>query len=483
LFKRLVSLVAVLSSLTASTLYAVDPPAMQWHKGHGTSYGNHVHEGIQTSDGGYIGIGQTWESGTSDYTEMLVIKTDANGNWGWQTIVGTNNKYDVGICVAEVSDGFICGGGLYNSGNQKRALVKLNKTTGNIVSGWPKYYPGSQNCAVRGIDILGDGSIVATGYTNCSEQGYVFIVDEGDGFIMKADANGISQWDKTLSVPQGTKVHQDGSGFAVCSTAWYFDGGDHQDAVLIKTDSSGNETSDYHYGGTGDEHCYDFDLTSDGGYILAGHTTSYGVANWDYYLVKVNSSGSEEWHKTYGQPRGYDANYIHDEAYGVRQTPDGGYIIAGGSGDEYSYSACGHPAGCSDEWKAYLVKTDGSGNLLWQDVYPPTSVGNTAAEYLGLTTDGGYIVFTDTDAFWGTVGAEAMGFMKIEPDIAVPTNPDLDGSGGIDFEDFALFALQWGRTDCGLINDWCDGADFYQNNDVSLSDLSVIVASWLTGVL
>ncbi|MHC4069068.1 MAG: hypothetical protein ACYSR8_05750, partial [Planctomycetota bacterium] len=128
-------------------------------------------------------------------------------------------------------------------------------------------------------------------------------------------------------------------------------------------------------------------------------------------------------------------------------------------------------------------KTDGSGNLLWQDVYPPTSVGNTAAEYLGLTTDGGYIVFADTDAFWGTVGAEAMGFMKIEPDITLPTNPDLDQSGGIDFEDFALFALQWGRTDCALINDWCDGADFYQNNDVSLSDLSVIVASWLTGDL
>ncbi|MHC4659698.1 MAG: hypothetical protein ACYS83_11080, partial [Planctomycetota bacterium] len=73
--------------------------------------------------------------------------------------------------------------------------------------------------------------------------------------------------------------------------------------------------------------------------------------------------------------------------------------------------------------------------------------------------------------------------MKIEPDIALPTDPDLDGSGGIDFEDFALFALQWGRTDCGIINDWCDGADFYQNNDVSLSDLSVLVANWLTGVL
>jgi len=465
--------------LTASTLYAVDPPAMQWHKGHGTSSGTQVHEGMQTSDGGYIGIGNTLASNP----DMVIIKTDSSGNKEWQEVIGTNGQPDVGYCVAEVSDGFICGGGLYDSGNQKRALVKLD-SDGDVVSGWPKYYSGSQNCAVRGIDILDDGSIVATGYTNCPEDGFVFIVDEGTGFIMKTDANGISQWSETLSVPQGTKVRQDGTGFALCSTAWYYNGGDHQDAVLILTNSSGTETYKNNYGGTNDEHIYGFDLTSDGGYILGGHTTSYGVANWDFYMVKVNSSGSEEWHQTFGQPRGYDANYIHDEAYGARQTPDGGYIISGGSGDEYDeYSECGHPAGCSGEWKAYLVKTDPDGNLLWEDVYPPTSVGNTAGEYLGLTSDGGYIVFTDTDAFWGTVGAEAMGFMKIAPDIAVPTDPDLDGSGGIDFEDFALFALQWGRVDCGLINDWCDGADFYQNNDVSLSDLSVIVASWLTGDL
>ena len=481
MFNRLVSLVVVLSILSASALYAVDPPAMQWHKGYGTSYGNHVHEGMQTSDGGYIGIGQTWDS-YDDYPEMLVIKTYANGNKEWQKVIGTTNQPDIGICIAEVSDGFICGGGLYDSTNMKRALVKLNKTTGNIVSGWPKYYSGSQGCAVRGIDILDDGSIVATGYKNSTEGagGFVFICDDGDGFIMKTDADGNVVWDKGLSVPQGTKVRQISTGFAICSTDWYFDGGDHQDAVLIKTNSSGNETNKYHFGGTGGEHCYDFDLTSDGGYILGGHTTSYGSVNWDYYLVKVNSNGVEQWHQTFGQPRGYNANYIHDEAYGVRQTPDGGYIIAGGSGDEYSYSACGHPAGCSDEWKAYLVKTDSSGNLLWQDVYPPTSVGNTAGEYLGLTSDGGYIVFTDTDAFWGTVGAEAFGFMKIAPDTPytpppTPPTPDMDGSGVANFVDYSLFAAQWMRTDC---ND-CNGADFTADGNVDYNDLALFVDNWL----
>jgi hypothetical protein len=306
--------------------------------------------------------------------------------------------------------------------------------------------------------------------------GYVFIVDEGDGFIMKTDSSGSLQWSETLSVAQGTKVLQDGSGYAICSTGWYFNGGDHQDAVLIKTDSSGIETISYNYGGSGDEHCYDFDLTSDGGYILAGHTTSYGVANWDYYLVKVTSSGGEDWHKTFGNPRGYDPNYIHDEAYGVRQTPDGGYIVAGGSGDEYSYSACGHPAGCSGEWKAYLVRTDGSGNLLWEGIYGDAGEGNNAAEYMGLTSDGGYIVFTDTDS-QTPPPPNNFGFMKIEPDPASAT-PDMDKDGDVDFDDFAMFASYWMGVGCGL----CDGADFTGEGNVDALDLGEFANSWLAGI-
>ena len=412
-FKKtnIVPIVLLLNGL----VYAGDAPSMEWHKGYGTSYGSHVHEGMQTSDGGYIGIGQTWSQ--EDYPEMLIIKIDSNGNKEWRTIVGISDKHDVGICIAEVSDGFICGGGLYDSGNQKPALVKLDKNSGDIITGWPKYYSGTNNCCIRGIDILEDGSIVATGYTDSQEGygGFVFICDDGDGFIMKTDSNGNLEWNKSLSVPQGTKVRQISGGFAVASCAWYYDGGDHMDAVLIKTDGNGLETDKYHYGDTNNEHCYDFDLTSDGGYILGGHTTSYGVANWDYYLLKIDSDGNEEWHKTFGNPRGYDARYIHDEAYGVRQTPDGGYVIAGGSGDEYgSYSSCTHPFGCSDEWKAYIVKTDNNGDPEWEGIYPEEKdIGNTACEFIGLTSDGGYILFNDTDAFWDEVGSNAFGFMKI----------------------------------------------------------------------
>ena len=128
--------------------------------------------------------------------------------------------------------------------------------------------------------------------------------------------------------------------------------------------------------------------------------------------MKVDKDGNEVWHKTFGQPRGYNPEFIHDEAYGVRQTLDGGFVIVGGSGDEYSYSDDSHSSGSSDEWKVYLVKTDSDGNKEWESVYPKESVGNNAGEYLSLTSDGGIIIFVDTDS-QAPPAPNNFGFLKL----------------------------------------------------------------------
>ena len=129
--------------------------------------------------------------------------------------------------------------------------------------------------------------------------------------------------------------------------------------------------------------------------------------------MKIDSQGNEEWHQTFGQPRGYDPKYIHDEAYGVRQTPDGGYVLVGGTGDEYAYSASGHPKGDSDVWQVYLVKVDGAGKLLWEGVYG-SAHSDDAGEYLGLTQDGGFIIGTDTDAGAENFAPNNFGFLKVK---------------------------------------------------------------------
>jgi beta-galactosidase len=401
--------------LSESATYAEDAPAMEWHKGHGTDNGEKPQHVMQTSDGGYLMVGMTDEA-RGRASDMLIVKTDAGGDGQWQKIIGTSTQHDWANISAEVADGYIVAGALSESGDQERCIVKLD-FDGDIVSGWPKTYHADGADAIRGIDITSDGCIVATGYVGGRQSGYLFICDSGKGSILKTDADGKLQWEKILpSTMHGMRVQEVAGGFAIGGNQWISSGEDnHQDVVLVLTDSDGDETFHKYYGGDGDDQVFDFAVTTDGGYIFGGHSRSpsYGTVNWDFFLLKVGSDKKEQWHRTFGQPRGYDAKYIHDEAYGVGQTGDGGFIIAGGSGDEFPYSESGHPAGPSDEWKAYLVRTDAGGNVQWEGLYPRRSAGgNNAAEHINLTSDGGYILCTDTDTAPGPA-PNNFGLMKI----------------------------------------------------------------------
>ena len=102
----------------------------------------------------------------------------------------------------------------------------------------------------------------------------------------------------------------------------------------------------------GETQVFDMLVDNDGNYLLGGHTTvGTGVVNWDYVALKVNSQTKQEmWRKTYGQPRGFDPKWIHDEMYGVALDKDGNYLLLGGSGDEYTYSANG-----SGDWQVNMM--------------------------------------------------------------------------------------------------------------------------------
>ena len=144
------------------------------------------------------------------------------------------------------------------------------------------------------------------------------------------------------------------------------------DGWLIKTDSKGNEEWNKTYGGSGTDKCGLMSLTSDGGYILTGGTTSFGAGNMDVWLIKTNSFGNEIWNKSFG---GAD----DDQGVSVQQTSDGGYII---SGLTRSYGA-----GDADGW---LIKTDSNGNKQWSKIFGD-SIGGEYLVSVQQTTDGGYI--------------------------------------------------------------------------------------------
>lgn len=383
-------------------------PRAEWLYGYGTDNGDHVFEGFQTADGGYIAIGKT-SGESSRFADMLVVKIDAKGKLQWQRIIGNKRTHEEGRCIVEVADGYIAGGVLSQSGKTKAGLLKLNRK-GKIV--WTKIFSHAGYGAIRGIDITTDGGIVATGYTHNKERDVPFIADEAKGFIMKTDANGVLLWKRELPVTQGTKIRTDkhNGGFVICSTVWNFSKGkDHQDACLIKTDSKGNVKWIKSYGGAGNDQCFDFDLTAEHGYVLAGHTTSYGNGGWDVWLVRVDRKGDLIWQKSFGQPLGGNPKHVYDECYGVKTTKDGGFIMACGSGIESDRKVKKSPL---NTWAAYVIRTDSTGKLLWQYIYHTPGQGHNAAEYVSLCDDGGYILFLDSDTA-GKMETGNFGFLKL----------------------------------------------------------------------
>ena len=388
----------------------------EWLYGHGTNLGEHVFEGLQARDGGFIAVGKTGEK-SGRTADILVVKTDAKGKLEWQRIIGEKGRNEEGRCIIEVEDGYVLGGALTLSGKTKAGLMKLDRNGRTV---WSRIHDHSGHGAIRGIDLTSDRGIVATGYTDSRQRAIPFIADEARGFILKTDSKGEISWKKPLRVTQGTKVRADkhNGGFVICSTTWTFTSGkDHQDACLIKTDNHGNVTWTKFYGGPGQDQCFDMDLTANG-YVLAGHTTSSDNRGWNAWLVRIGNKGELMWEKSFGEPLGGDPGLIYDECYGVRTTHDGGFIMACGSGIE--------PENVKNRrdprniWAAYVIRTDAKGNIMWEFTHHTPGEGHNAAEYITQCKDRGFMVFMDSDNA-GSMKEENFGFLKLAPEKSIET--------------------------------------------------------------
>lgn len=137
-------------------------------------------------------------------------------------------------------------------------------------------------------------------------------------------------------------------------------------------------------GGSSVETAFDISQTSDGGYIVAGNTSSTdgdvsgNNASTDYWIVKLSSLGIIEWQKCLG-------GSATDSGHSIEQTNDGGYIVAG-----FTTSNNGDVSGNHGSVDCWIVKLTAIGNIEWQK-----SIGGSASDYgycIQQTSDGGYIV-------------------------------------------------------------------------------------------
>jgi len=139
------------------------------------------------------------------------------------------------------------------------------------------------------------------------------------------------------------------------------------------------------YGGNRDDIAHSVQQTEDGGYIMAGETQSFGAGLGDVYLYKTDSLGNTQWSRVYGGS-GIDIGHC------VRQTEDGGYIVAG---ETWSFGS-GLPY-------VYLVKTDSLGDTLWTRTFADRWAKGYSVRQ---TQDGGYIAVGVTE-IGGSVGQDA----------------------------------------------------------------------------
>ncbi len=321
-------------------------PNIRWQRSLGGNSVERANTIKPTSDGGYITAGYTWSnngdvSGNHGSIDFWVVKLTANGAIQWQKCLGGSNN-DVAYAVCQTFDGgyMIAGNTLSNNGDVMGYhssydcwITKLSPT-GTLE--WQKCLGGALQDYAQCIIQTSDSGYALAGYSNSNDADVSGNHGGMDFWVVRLNASGDTVWTKSL-------------------------------------------------GGPGNEYANSIVQSTNGTFIVAGYATSGGgqVTGYhggagDFWVVKLSSSGSVVWKNCYG-------GSLQDNAYSVKQTKDGGYILAGNSNSN-NYDVSG-THGFQDFW---VMKISSAGTLNWQ-----IALGGSTYDYaydIIQAKDGGYLV-------------------------------------------------------------------------------------------
>jgi hypothetical protein len=281
---------------------------------------------------------------------------------------------DKAYCVRETFDGgYIIVGETRSFGN--RADIYLIKTDEKGDTIWTKIIGGQFGDGGRSVQQTSDGGYVIAGYTHSFAVDYRY----PDLYLVKTDARGDTIWTKTY----GRKRDEHGNAVHVCHDGGYIIAGytssynNGWDFYIMKSTANGDSIWTKVYGKTDNDMCFSAHEDFNGDCIFIGHTRQ-PVFEGDYfpypdiYFVKTNSDGDTIWTKLYG-------GYGVEKGFSAQQTSDGGYIIAGFGG-----------SGWGDDDDVILIKTNKDGDMLWTKKYGGTKQdwGYSVKE----TADGSYVI-------------------------------------------------------------------------------------------
>ena len=239
------------------------------------------HSVQQTSDGGYIVAGVGKESQFNQ--DILLLKTDENGNWEWSFFYDLSNDVNVtsqGYSIQQTDDGgYIITGRTNCCGDSGIFLIKISENGQQL---WQQSFAGDSGQSVK----------------QTSDGGYIISGDDlnYDFLLIKTDENGEEEWSQTFGRGIGNDIQltSDG-GYIVTGRKYDIDDTSDAHVFLLKIDENGEEEWSRTFGGPNTDEGQSVQQTTDGGYIICGTKSNYNIGNYfDIYLIKTDPEGYVE---------------------------------------------------------------------------------------------------------------------------------------------------------------------------------------------
>jgi hypothetical protein len=372
-------------------------PLKQWAKSYGGLDWDSAHQVSVTPGGNYVVSGTTgsWSAGRDDF---WVFSLDPDGSFLRQNAYG-GPEIDVAGTVLYVPEEDTTVAAFntqsYGAGNGDICLMELNQ-------GLPlrqKTFGGAEQDTVSALKahvIDANSWFFLAGNTGSFGAG-----GPGDVWLLKVDELGDvgpsypDTWQKRYGTPEGGEhvyamLPTSDNGAILVGLAYPAPAG-NTDFLVLKVNEDGDVGASHPgtwqmtYGGPDADMARCVRQTPDGGYIVAGSSYSFLVAglSWDVWVLKLDAQGEIEWQKVYGSA-------ADDSVSAIEETWDGGYILAGSAGRS------GPPAR-RDGW---MMKIDGEGNIVWKKSYSGQDfLSYDTLEDVKPTVDNGYVAVGMTDSY------------------------------------------------------------------------------------
>ncbi len=393
------------------------PPALTvaWNFRYGGSGTDRFPQTISTTDGGYLVAGSSNSPVSGDKTvagygdyDIWVVKTSADGTKLWNKRFGGTGREAVNSVIQTSDGGYLLGGSSESgiSGNKTQAsqgsmdywLIKIS-STGSIQ--WNKRFGGSGYDYLNKVIQLNTGDYVVAGVSNSPISGDKTQDSRGgnDLWVLKLTGNGTKIWDKRF----GGSLNEYVEGLVKIPEGGYLVGGYSNSGIsgdktqasqggydywAVKVSPAGDKVWDKRFGGAADDRLAALIRTADGNYLLGGSSASAVSGNKtqpsqggiDYWVVKINGSGTKLWDERYG-------GTAADQLTAMMQTTDGGYLLGGSSASGTGGEKTQASRGSTDFW---LVKIAGNSTKQWDQRFGGS--GTEDLRTISATKDGGYLL-------------------------------------------------------------------------------------------